>query len=471
MTTDRTINEPARSTPVRGEYDVVVAGGGLGGVAAAVASARAGAKTLLVERNTFLGGVATAGMCCSIFNCFYTRDRKLGTTGIAVEVADAMAEAMGYGTKWHNHKGHIIYDIERGKHVLQELVHDAGAEVLLSTLTVDAVMNGPSVRGVIVETKRGREAVLSRVVVDSTGDADVAALSGAPVHTLEKGVHSLCFRLGNVNVDEFVRYFRERPGEYPEYMDVDWALEEALAQYDDCGTFLFPHGGGMQMRAFQQAIQDGALPKTVGIQDTTDACQMHAIRSTGVAHVITGFTHFDGLDQQQITGSIVDGRRMAFTVAEVYRQYIPGFADSFIGGTAANLGVRTSRYLDGDFVFTADMMQADTRVDDVVGKAVGGDHVVKHPGKGAWAAQVCRDDSFDLPYRCLIPKRIDNLLMGAGRSVSTDNPWLLRVMVHTMVVGQAAGTAAAVSARSGVCPRDVDVREVQKQLRESGVKV
>ncbi|MGC9346717.1 MAG: FAD-dependent oxidoreductase, partial [Anaerolineae bacterium] len=135
--------EPGQDIPVRDAYDVVVCGGGLGGTATAIAAARAGARTLLIERNSFLGGVATAGMCCSIFNCYYTgiKPRRLGTSGIPVEVADALAEATGYGRKWHAHKGHIIYDIERGKLVLQDLVEEAGAEMLLQTWVSDAIVD------------------------------------------------------------------------------------------------------------------------------------------------------------------------------------------------------------------------------------------------------------------------------------------------------------------------------------------
>jgi len=307
--------------------------------------------------------------------------------------------------------------------------------------------------------------------VDASGDADIAAFAGAPLHTQEKGVHSLCFRLGNVDVDAFADFFRQNPDQFPEYMDVDWNLAEALAQYDDCGTFLFPHGGGMQMDAFKQAKANGELPATIGIQDTTDACHMHALRQTGVVHVITGFTHFDGLDAERISRSIADGRRMAFTVTEVYRKYMPGFADAFVASTATNLGVRTSRYLDGDFVFMVGMMQAGVRQPDAVGRFVGYDHVVKHPGANAWGTQVCHTDSADLPYRCLLPRRIDGLLVGAGRSISTVNPSLLRVMVHTMVVGQGAGAAAAVAASAGVVPREVDIAEVQAELRRQGVIV
>jgi len=466
-----TVSEAARSLPVRDEVDVLVCGGGLGGVAAATAAARAGAKTLLLERNCFLGGVATAGMCCSIFNCYYTggETRKLGTTGIAVEVADALAEAAGFGTKWHRHKGHIIYDIERAKLVLLELAEAAGAEVLVNVLTAGAVVGDGTLRGVIVESKSGREAILAKVVVDATGDADIAAFAGAPTRIQERALHTLCFRLGNVDVAAFVHYFREHPDQFPEYMDVDWSLAEALAQYDDCGTLLFPHGGGMQMTAFQQAKANGDLPAQIGIQDTTDACQMHALRRTGVVHVITGFTHFNGLDLDKLSRSIHDGRRMAFTVSEVYRKYLPGFENAFIAGTGANLGVRASRCLQGDFRVTAEMMEAGVRQPDAIGRSIGWANVVKHPGEKAWGAQVCHSDSFDIPYRCLLPRDLDGLLMGAGRSVSTDNPYLLRTMAQTMVVGQGAGTAAAVAARTGQSSRAVDVAAVQDELRRQGV--
>jgi len=252
---------------------------------------------------------------------------------------------------------------------------------------------------------------------------------------------------------------------------VDWSWPEALAQYEACGTFLFPHGGGMQMDAFKKAKASGDLPASVGIQDTTDACQMHALRRTGMVHVVTGFTRFNGLDISMISRSIHDGRRMAFAVAEVYKKYIPGFAKAFVAGTATNLGVRVSRCLDGEFIFKKEMMAAGARASDAIGRAVGWDNVVKHPGKNAWGAQVCRSDSFDIPYRCLLPRRVEGLLMGAGRSVSTDNPWLLRTMVQTMVVGQGAGVAAAVAARAEVPARGVDMGAVKKELVRQGVNL
>ena len=146
-----------RSIPVLDSVDVLVAGGGLGGIAAAIASARAGARTLLVERNGFVGGVATAGMCCSIFNCFYTREGRLGTTGVALEVADALADATGYGRRWRTHKGHVIYDLEQAKLALERLLAGSGAETMLQTVVSDVVLQGRRLCGVILETKSIRE--------------------------------------------------------------------------------------------------------------------------------------------------------------------------------------------------------------------------------------------------------------------------------------------------------------------------
>ncbi len=466
------MTEPTRGSvrpvPVRDTVDVLVAGGGLGGVAAAIAAARGGARTLLIERNSYLGGVATAGMCCSILNCYYTSEHKLGTFGIPVEIADRLAASEGNAEKWHHHKGHIIYDIEWAKLTLETMVREAGVTILYDALIVEAVMHGQVVGGVIVETKSGRNAIHATVVIDASADADVAFHAGASLHAVEQGSHSLCFRLGHVDVEQFVGYFRQHPEQYPAYMDVDWSTAEALAQFDDCGTFLFPHGGGMQLDAFARAKASGDLPSTVGIQHTTDACQMHLLQRTGIAHVITGFTQFNGLDAEMLTQSYLDGRQMAFLFADVCAEYLPGFAHAFVAGVADRLGVRVSRYLESDFVLTGEMIHAGMRHDDVVAEIVAFKSVVKHPGKHAWAVHAMEPDTFDLPYRALLPRGVDGLIMGSGRSIAVQNPWMLRGMVHTMVVGQAAGIAAAVATAQGTTPQTTDITLIQRACRGLG---
>ena len=463
-----------KSLPSPRDADVVVAGGGLGGIAAALAAARSGARTLLIERNTYVGGVATAGMCCSIFNCFFTSRHQPGSCGIPMEIADRLAAAMGYGTKWREHKGHVIYDLEQGKLTLQELLEEAGVELLLGATVTDAVKESERLVGLAIAGKKGREIICGKRFVDATGDADLAVLAGAPVHMpeqLKTRIQSLCFRLGNVNVDEFITYFRNHPEEYPAMMDVEWTLDEALRQYEECGTFLFPHGGGMQMKAFRQAKEDGLLPSQIGLHDTTDACQMHGMRQTGMVHVVTGYVKIDGLDAGEISRAICDGRRMAFQLAEVYRRYLPGFERTIVAGVADNLGVRASRWIAGDFVLDDTMTAAGSRYVDAVARMVPYRNVVRHPGSKAWGVQEMGEDTFDLPYRCLLPQLVDNLIMGAGRSISIVDPFQLRVMVHTMSVGQAAGAAAAVSANCRTTFRQTEVKAIQQALGKLGEKI
>ena len=465
-----TVVEPTREVPVRAEVDVLVVGGGLGGVSSAMAAARAGARTMLVERNGFPGGVATAGMCCSVFNCFYTAERRLGITGNAVEITDALAETSGVGRKWHDHKGHIIYDIEGAKLALIELLEAAGVTSLFDTLVTGAIVEDGVLKGVFIDSKSGREAILAKVTVDASGDADVAALAGAPLREMgSRGKHSYVFRIGNVDVDRFVRYFVDHPDQYPDYMDVDWTFEEALAQYEACGTLLFPHGGGYQMDLFKQAMASGELPPTVGVHDSIPACQMHAIRDLGVVHVITGFTSFDGLDIETISRAMADGKRMAFVVTGFFRRHVPGFERACVIGLADDLGMRVTRWIEGELDFTRQMRETPARFPDVIGRGVVEKDYRKNPAEGAWGCQTFTSDTFDIPYRCLVPRRIDGLLMGAGRSVSSEGPWLLRVMALTMVVGQGAGVAAAVAAQSGAQPRAIGIAAVQDELRRQGV--
>jgi len=469
-----TVVEPAREIPIRDEVDVLVAGGGLAGVSAAAAAARAGAKTLLVERNGFPGGVATAGMCCSVFNCLYTPSHELVVRGNSLEFVEALAEANGPGARWHQHKGHIIYDVERAKLVLTELLEGAGADYLFDTLVAGVAMEGDVLQGVAVESKSGREAILAKVVVDATGDADVAHLAGAPVRTIGEGGwtrHSYCFRVGNVDVDRFVEYFVENPGQYAPYMDVDWTFDEALKQYRETGTLLFPHGGGVQMDLIRRGLASGEYRERLGVHDSLPALQMHAIRDLGVIHMITGFCDIDDMDIAKITRAMTDGKRMAFHVTDYFRRHVPGFEKAFVVGTADDLGMRATRWIDGELAFTPEMKSEGAQFDDAIGRGVVQRDLRKNEAQGAWGCQTFVDDSFDIPYRCLLPRKVDGLLMGAGRSVSQTNPLLLRAMALTMVIGQGAGVAAAVAAAGAATPRDVNIECVQTELKRQGVQL
>jgi len=185
---DETMMLPAKNVPLFGEYDVIVTGGGLGGVSAAVAAAKAGAKTLLVERNGFPGGVATAGMCSSVYNPLYTPSHELVVRGNSAMFVDRLAEANGSGKNWHEHLGHIIFDTERGKVVLMQLLQEAGCDYLLDTLVTDVLMKNNRLAGIVIDSKSGKQAIKAKAVVDATGDADVAYMAGAPCNNRTRSI-------------------------------------------------------------------------------------------------------------------------------------------------------------------------------------------------------------------------------------------------------------------------------------------
>jgi hypothetical protein len=292
-----------------------------------------------------------------------------------------------------------------------------------------------------------------------------------PLRWRKSAKASYLFRLGNVDVDAFVDYFRTHPGQYPEYMDVEWTVEEALAQYDENGTFLFPHGGGMQMELLARAVKSGDLPESLGAYDTLDAMQMHLIRETGVCHVITGFVSNDDLDAEALSRSLQGGRRVAYLFSDCLKKYVPGFEKAFVSATADDLGIRGSRLIVGRSSFSGGMAAASYRCADAIGVGVAWQNKIMHSGKRAWGAQAFTNEAYQIPLSCLLPKGIDNLVIGSGKGADTDPPLMLRAMGLTMAVGQGAGAAAAVAARAGVPVSAVNLADLRAELLRQGVEL
>lgn len=460
-----------RQIPVTGDADVLVAGGGLGGISAALAAARAGSRVILVETNGFLGGVATAGMCCSVFNCLFSRQRELLINGIPLEIVDALAtKAGGPGMSWREHKGHIIYDVEQAKLLLSDLLIQAGVQIRLNSPVLDALCDNGRVNALVVGGKNGPEAITCRVLIDATGDCDAAALAGAPFVQKPSVKATYVFRLGNVDVDRFVEYLRTHPEEYPNGVDIEWTLDEAVRQYKACGTFLFPHHGGMQLSGLSRAIETGDYSKTYGNYTILDATQMHLIRDTGICHVITGYVPNDKLDAVSLSKSIHEGKQIAYYFTHCANKYLPGFEHAFVNGTADDLGIRGSRTIVGESTFTREMKSSSYRCADAIGTGVVETVEKLHKNKKTGTAQVFGNDIYEIPLSCLIPKGTDNILIGAGRGADTDPPLLLRVMVTTMAVGQGAGVTAAIAAKTATRIKETDYTAIRQELIRQGVR-
>ncbi len=411
----RTITEPAREVPVVREADVVVVGGGPAGTAAAIASARAGASTVLVERFGYLGGTATASLmaCINGFRNQVEPDSTQTVKGIAQEIILELHGLGGLGKSPYPQKpyditkGELEYsyavDTEKLKFVMMKLCADAGVELMLHTWFSMPIMEGDRAAGVIVENKSGRQAVLAKVVVDASGDGDVAARAG-------------------------------------------------------CEFWQIRHDEGRR-------LNDGLMYR-IEFGHTRPAQPMAC--DFGANSVVwgPGVGPIDGTDAAELSRAEVDARLRVFEDFQSKQRQNPGLADARVVETPPLLGIRQTRFIEGDYKLTADDALSGHRFDDVV--AISSCPVIHYYGYRRYLEH----EGYDIPYRCLVPKKIDGLLI-AGRCISSEQqPYEShRAMAPIMAIGHAAGAAAALCAQRPVQPRSLDVRELQAKLVEQGAEL
>ena len=408
----RTVREPAREIPVAAEADVVVIGGGPGGMVAALASARTGAKTALVERYGFLGGMATAGLMTS-FNGFRNErppNHVQTVRGIAQELVDRLLAAGGAcGCTAHGNFGELTpgrcpyavsFDPEVLKHAALEMLCEAGVNALLHTTFSDAMTDGRNVTAAVVEGKSGRQAIAGRVFVDATGDGDLAARAGA--------------------------------------------------------RFEKVHKAGQRMMPMTLMYRVSGLPKP-GPDERRLWCNGVTTR-WGPA-----VDQADGSDAADLTAAEIKARR---AVDEHIRKLRQEFPEARLVETATTIGVRETRRIAGLYTITEeDALTGRAQADSVA--------VSSNPVPGYYGQRRFFDHlGFEIPYRCLVPADLDNVLL-AGRCISACQPAFqsARSMAPNMAISQASGTAAAMCV-SGKCrPADLDVPALQRRLEHDGAVV
>ena len=443
-----------KDVPVAAETDVLVVGGGPAGIAAAVASGRTGAKTVLVERFGFLGGNATAGLV-GPFMTSYSQDGKIQLIKGVFEELVERAEALGgaihpreveggseyAGFITYGHHRVTPFDPEAVKLVAAEMCLEAGVELRLHTFVVDTLVEHGGVAGVLVASKSGLEAIRSKVTVDCSADADVAARAGVPFHQgrEEDGLTqpmTLFFRVGNVDDAKVISYVNQM-NEYRPFTSIVKAARER-------GEFPIPR-------------------EAIGVYRTPHP---------GIWRVNTTRLHqLDGTDVQDLTKAEIEGRRQVMFLMRFFREECPGFENAMLLDTAATIGVRETRRIVGAYTLTADDLASGREFDDVI--ALCGYPIDIHSPTGTGGtmnkeAFECAN-VYQIPYGCLVPSGADRLLV-AGRCVSASHEALgaIRVMPPAFAMGQAAGTAAALAVAEGVEPRNVPVEWLQETLVKSG---
>jgi hypothetical protein len=457
----REIRESPRVLPVSYEADVVVLGGGVAGLSAALSAADNGARVVLVERGNCLGGTATAGM----MSLFYTPYRC--AHGMPKQIFDRLIEAGGA------FPGEVIsVDHEAFKTVALEMVSERNIELVFHTAFCDVVAEGNRVRGIVVENKGGRSAILADVVVDASGDADIAARMGAP---LMKGRDSdnkmrpmsLLFRLGGVDVDAMLDYVRTNPTDFS---------QDPNNQMIDLET------GNIRVFGFFSLVERA---KSEGM--LYDDCHyfrveaVHPARGTMLVNTVRIYD-VDGTNPADVTRAEITGRKQQKLLLDFARKYIPGCSQAYILDTASHIGVRETRRIAGGYVLTEEDIVDGAHFDDSIGidSNKQNPNGPRHSPDGKEGStedtetreMVARLFTYEIPYRCLLPRSVDGLLV-AGRAISANHAadGYTRNQPACMITGQAAGVAAALAALKGIEPRDVSVEELQAALRQMGTKL
>jgi hypothetical protein len=418
------------------DADVVVVGSGTAGTTAAIAAARHGAKTVLVERFGFLGGTSTQVL--DTFYGFYTPG------SVAYKVVggipdDVVAALQGYHAAFERPNSFgagtgITYDPSILKIVWETLALQADVQLLYHSFCTDVIMDSGGICGVIVDGKRGLMKLTARVVVDCSGDADVCHWAGVPYE-----------RAGEVDpAQTLTTTFR--------MLNVDTVRAQAFGK-----------------KALWQKMEEAAgtgqyqLPRREG--------SWHITTQAGVIHTImTRVADMDGTDPVALTAAEIEGRRQAWEYARFLRDYIPGYENAVLSWLSHPIGVRETRRIYGEYRLTRGDCLAGRKFADAVG-ACGAPIEDHHAGQDTSWVYLPDGVTYDIPYRTLLPRQVTGLLV-AGRcfSATHDAHASCRSMAQTMTMGQAAGTAAALAVKQDVLPHELDITLLQEHLQQMGAK-
>lgn len=448
--------------------DTLVVGGGSAGLAAAIAAEKNGADTLLVEAGPSVGGELLSGL--PVLGCHNARgDWIVG--GIIEELLSGCKSLNGYAGAACDYRltSAVCVDPSVMKIVVQELLAKYGVSVLLYTFAVDVVTNGNKVEGIVCYNKSGRVLITADVIIDCSGDGDLAVKAGA---NYEKGSStdelqpiSLIFQMGNVNFESYLAFLRDNPNEFllaenPVYPS---SKEDCAKEVYKAGPPFFT-GLSAQGQLLRDAIESEEMfPTTAIYASTTNLDSEEVVLNT------TRVTDIDATDPQQLSDALATLTDQVEQCTDFLRQEVPGFENAHLSRVSPRIGIRETRRVVGEYVLTREDVIDGKKSDTAIAK--GAHHVDIH-GKGTEQERIPVKDggSYDIPFECLIPETIDNMFV-AGRCLSADREAFgsVRVMGQCLATGQAAGTAAALySHHDRDDTRSISIKQLQETLSEQG---
>lgn len=448
------ITEPSRKIDVVHRTDVLVVGAGPGGLAAALAAARAGVEVTLVERfGCFGGNITTVGV--EGF-AWYRHERTVEANGIGREFEER-AKAMGAAVPESQSLSYEL-DSEGFKVVADQLVEESGITPMLHRLFVAPIVENDRITGIITESKAGREAILGKVVIDATGDADIAYRAGAPVtHPPREELQaaSVMFHVAGVDKARFMEDVRANPQTYSDWSSGEWTVETDGKEDEMFSPFL--------KKPFETARKMGVIPSDL----TTISGTWGAVHDSGEMTYmnLVHLDNCDGTDPGDLTHFEMEGRRQAMMAIDALRRFAPGCESVRLRNFGMTLGVRDTRKIDAVYNMTEADVRHQARFEDSIGiypEFIDGYGILILPTTGRY---------MHIPYRSLLPKKIKGLLV-AGRATGGDRiaHAATRNMACCAVAGQGAGIAAAQAVKSKAELDSVDLVAIHKELDRQGVR-
>tara|TARA_R110002050_G_scaffold207382_1_gene343514 strand:+ start:5283 stop:6785 length:1503 start_codon:yes stop_codon:yes gene_type:complete len=454
------IAEPSRTIPVVASPDVCVIGSGPAGIGAAIAAARTGAKTMIVERYGFVGGNLTIAMVSPMFTFHDIHGRQV-IQGIAGEFANRLVQqgsSFGHVTDLtFDNPAMMPYDPEGTKVLLFEMLEEAGVDILLHAMVTGVQREGRNIKAVIIESKSGRQAICPKYIIDCSADADVIKRAGGKT---VKGRESdgimqpatLYFRIGNVNNDNLRNWMKQNRAllkDSPTDEEIDQQRLIAFLGMNDL---------------VKKAMENGELDSEVAPR-----ILMYQLPLPGQFSVnSTRLQGIDGTNVRDLTRAEIALRKQAKQVHRFLKKYVGGFEDSIIIDSGVQVGIRETRRIIGEYTMTEEDVLNSTAFFD--GISCGTFAIDVHPPEGGQQIFTGSGKAvYEIPYRSTIPKEFNNVLV-AGRCISATHTAVgsTRVMATCMGIGQGAGTAMALALKKNLNVREVDTKLLRKTLIDQG---
>lgn len=447
--------------PVSYEVDIAVVGGGTAGAFAGIAAARSGKRTLIIENQGFLGGSQTGGLVTPEMPV--TIKGKSLITGLNSKINKELAKTGDAATFSDGNDG--WFNPEALKFVLEQMYLGYGGRILFYTRFIQPLLKNDRIESIIIFNKNGFSKVNARMVIDASGDAEVAFSAGADCDEGDNnGIHqpmSLRFIMGNVNIERFLSFARENTDLQITELDDGFQLFTTAHIWDK----------GWQLESlFRKAVDEGILEHSDG-----DYFQIFSIpgRPGEIAFNCPRIPiELDGANAEDLTYVQIEGKKAIRRISCFCKKYLPGFDNAFISQIAPFVGIRETRRIRGEYCLTADDVINAVKFPDAVARNNYPIDIHKLSLASVELLKLKSGEYYEIPYRCLVPLKIDNLLV-AGRCISTtfEAQGSIRIQPVCRALGEAAGIAAAICIDKKVVPRRLDGTELRKVLIDSGANL